>query len=92
MENTDDRHRTGSDQTQRQGNGELLIGEPAELVDHELDSMAENRFQGTISSITKGKIMTEYVVRLDDGTELCSVVTRKSGERLGLQKGDPIYR
>ena len=55
------------------------------------DCTAENRFQGAISRITAGEIMAEYVVSLEDGTELCSVVTRESGEHLGLQKGDPIW-
>ncbi len=57
----------------------------------EPDCTAENRFQGTISRITEGKIMTEYAVRLEDGTELCSVITRESGERLGLQKEESIW-
>lgn len=57
----------------------------------EPDCTAENRFQGAISRITEGQIMTEYAVRLEDGTELCSVITRESGERLGLQKGEPIW-
>ncbi|MCX5882281.1 MAG: TOBE domain-containing protein [Deltaproteobacteria bacterium] len=58
---------------------------------NEPDCTAENRFQGTISRITKGKIMTEYAVRLEEGTELCSVITRESGERLGLRNGDPVW-
>lgn len=57
----------------------------------EPDCTAENRFQGTISRITEGKVMTEYAVRLEDGTELCSVITRESGERLGLQKEESIW-
>ncbi len=52
---------------------------------------AENRFQGTIARITEGKVMTEYAVRLEDGTEMCSVITRESGERLDLRKGEPIW-
>jgi molybdate transport system regulatory protein len=59
--------------------------------DDEPDCTAENRFQGNISRITEGKIMTEYAVRLEDGTELCSVITRESGKRLGLRKGEPIW-
>jgi molybdate transport system regulatory protein len=57
----------------------------------EPDCTAENRFQGTISRITEGKIMTEYAVSLEDGTEMCSVITRESGERLGLQNGEPVW-
>jgi molybdate transport system regulatory protein len=58
---------------------------------NEPDCTAENRFQGTIARITEGKIMTEYAVRLEDGTELCSVITRESGNRLGLLNGEPIW-
>ncbi|MCL4503644.1 MAG: TOBE domain-containing protein, partial [Deltaproteobacteria bacterium] len=36
---------------------------------------AENQFQGSIDRINKGKIITEYAVRIADGTELCSLVT-----------------
>jgi molybdate transport system regulatory protein len=57
----------------------------------EPDCTAENRFHGTISRMTRGEIMTEYVVRLADGTEMCSVVTRESAKRLGLRKGEPIW-
>jgi len=57
----------------------------------EPDCTAENRFHGTISRMTSGEIMTEYVVRLADGTEMCSVVTRESAKRLGLRKGEPIW-
>jgi molybdate transport system regulatory protein len=54
----------------------------------EPDCSAENRFQGTISKITEGKIITEYAVRLEDRTELCSVITRESGERrISLRSG-----
>lgn len=57
----------------------------------EPDCTAENRFYGTISRIAKGEIMTECVVRLADGTEMCSVVTRESGMRLGLREGESIW-
>jgi molybdate transport system regulatory protein len=57
----------------------------------EPDCTAENQFQGAISKITEGKISTEYTVLLEDGTEMCSVITRESGERLGLQIGEPVW-
>jgi molybdate transport system regulatory protein len=47
---------------------------------------AENRFRGTVSRIVKGKVATEIVVRIDDGIELCSIVTDMSRRVLNLRK------
>ncbi len=52
---------------------------------------AENRFNGLVERINKGKINTEYVIRISDGTELCSIVTTKSSGRLNLKKGDAAW-
>lgn len=52
---------------------------------------AENKFRGTIHRITKGKVTTEYVVRIGDGTELCSVVTSDSSRKLELRENDPVW-
>jgi molybdate transport system regulatory protein len=51
---------------------------------------AENRFQGVIARINKGQIATEYVVRIADGSELCSLVTSVSS-RLDLKEHDPVW-
>jgi molybdate transport system regulatory protein len=52
---------------------------------------AENRFHGTIAKILRGKVTTEYVVKIADGTELCSLVTTESSRRLGLRQGDKVW-
>jgi molybdate transport system regulatory protein len=52
---------------------------------------AENMLCGTIDRIIKGKVTTEYVVRISDGTELCAVVTSESCRRLRLQKDDLVW-
>jgi molybdate transport system regulatory protein len=52
---------------------------------------AENRFQGIIERIIRGKVTTEYVVKIAAGTELCSLVTTKSSRRLELRKGDAVW-
>ena len=52
--------------------------------DREPESSAENRFVGTITRINKGKITTEYVVRISDGTELCSIVSTENARLDGL--------
>jgi len=59
--------------------------------DREPESTAENRFAGTIARINKGKITTEYVVRIPDGTELCSVVTTENARQMGFQENDRVW-
>jgi molybdate transport system regulatory protein len=57
----------------------------------EPECSAENSFNGVIERVIKGKINTEYIIRISEGTELCSVIATKSGDRLSLQKGDPVW-
>jgi molybdate transport system regulatory protein len=57
----------------------------------EPDCSAENRLPGTVQRIIKGKVTTEYVVRIADGTELCAVVTSDSNRRLGLRENDQVW-
>ena len=59
--------------------------------DEEPDTSADNRFRGTIDRIVAGAVNTEYVVRIADGTELCSLVTSASGRRLDLHLNDPVW-
>jgi molybdate transport system regulatory protein len=44
-----------------------------------------------VERIIKGKVTTEYVVKIADGTQLCSLVTSASSRRLELQEGDPVW-
>ena len=59
--------------------------------DREPQCSAENLFQGTIEKIIRGKVTTEYVVRIADGTQLCSLVTSDSSRRLDLRANDPVW-
>ncbi len=59
--------------------------------DGEPQCTADNRFQGTIDRISRGRITTEYVVRIADGTELCSLVSTKGGRSLDLKENDPVW-
>jgi molybdate transport system regulatory protein len=59
--------------------------------DKEPASTAENRFEGVITRISKGKMTTEYVVRISDGTELCSIVTSDNAHRMGFQENDKVW-
>jgi molybdate transport system regulatory protein len=59
--------------------------------DREPESTAENRFAGNIVRINKGETTTEYVVRISDGTELCSIVTTDSGHQMDFQENDQVW-
>jgi molybdate transport system regulatory protein len=52
---------------------------------------ADNIFSGTVEKITEGGINTEYVVRISDGTQVCSMVTSESGRQLDLKAGDSVW-
>jgi molybdate transport system regulatory protein len=54
-------------------------------------STAENRFIGTVERINRGKITTEFVVRIADGTELCSIVTTENAHRAGFHVNDQVW-
>ena len=59
--------------------------------DKEPESTAENRFAGNIVRINKGRITTEHVVRISDGTELCSVVSTGNIDQMGFIEGDRVW-
>jgi molybdate transport system regulatory protein len=52
---------------------------------------AENIFPGTVTHVIEGKLITEITVRIEDGTELCSVVTEQSRTRLKLNTNDRVW-
>jgi len=53
-------------------------------------SSADNEFEGTVVRLTPGKISTEYVIRISEAAELCSLVSTASAKRLDLRVGDPV--
>jgi molybdate transport system regulatory protein len=59
--------------------------------DREPDCTAENRLNGTVIRIREGEINTEYVIRISDGTSVCSVVTREAGNRTGIRGNDTVW-
>jgi molybdate transport system regulatory protein len=52
---------------------------------------ADNMFNGIVERITQGEINTEFIVRISDGTEVCSIVTSGSCRRLTLVEGDEVW-
>jgi molybdate transport system regulatory protein len=52
---------------------------------------ADNILDGLVDRITEGRINTECIVRLADGTEICALITTESSRRLSLSKGDRVW-
>ncbi|MDA8137354.1 MAG: TOBE domain-containing protein [Desulfobacteraceae bacterium] len=59
--------------------------------DTEPESSADNRFKGTMTRISRGKINTECVVRISDTIELCAVVSTEAIQELKLNEGDEVW-
>lgn len=52
---------------------------------------ARNQIPATVRSVTPGAVNAEVVLQLADGSELVSVITKASAERLGLEPGQKVY-
>lgn len=48
---------------------------------------ARNQLRGVVSSLSGDGVLCEVVLRLGDGQEIVSVITRASAERMGLEVG-----
>jgi molybdate transport system regulatory protein len=70
-----------------------LIKAPWVLVSRERESGASsmNCYQGMVSSIVNGALSSEVMVRLDDGTELCAVITEESRQVLDFRTGERAW-
>jgi len=52
---------------------------------------ADNILKGVITRITRGSVNTEYAARIEDGTEMCSIVATEGVKNLELVVGDPVW-
>jgi len=52
---------------------------------------AENLFHGTVTRILRGRLTTEFIVQVRDGTELCSLVTEKSRRALDIREQEDVW-
>lgn len=52
---------------------------------------ARNVLKGKVKSITHGAVNSEIVVELQGGTEVTSIITKNSAEKLGLKEGHEVY-
>jgi len=52
---------------------------------------ARNVLKGKVKSITHGSVNSEIIVELQGGTEITSIITKNSAEKLGLKEGSEVY-
>ena len=52
---------------------------------------ARNILKGKIKKVEHGAVNTEVTIELSGGTEVTSVITKASAERLGLKVGGSAY-
>ncbi len=52
---------------------------------------ADNILKGVITRINEGTINVEYAARIEDGTEMCSIVATQGAKNLDIQIGDPVW-
>jgi molybdopterin-binding protein len=52
---------------------------------------ARNVIKGKVKKVTTGVVNDEIIVELPGGTEIVSIITKASAERLGLKSGQDVY-
>ena len=52
---------------------------------------ARNVLKGKVKGTKAGAVNTEVIVELAGGTEIVSVITKESADRLKLAKGKEVY-
>jgi molybdate transport system regulatory protein len=52
---------------------------------------ADNRLRGEIIRINRGKVSSEYVLRIDNGTELCALISTKNDTVQILTVGEKVW-
>lgn len=64
------------------------------IIVHIGDTMevsSRNQLKGIIRMIKKGPVSTEVIIALPGGTEVVSVITTYSAEKMDLQEGSDVY-
>lgn len=52
---------------------------------------ARNVLKGKVKDVVHGDIDSEVIVELPGGLEITSIITKKSAEKLNLEKGNEVY-
>jgi molybdate transport system regulatory protein len=54
------------------------------------DCSVENRMDGIITRITRGKINTECIVTVSESMQICAVISSAGPWICGIKQGDPV--
>ncbi len=52
---------------------------------------ARNQIKGTVRKIIHGSVNTEVVIEIADGTEIISIITKESADRMDLSEGMEVF-
>jgi molybdopterin-binding protein len=52
---------------------------------------ARNILKGKVKQVKPGAVNTEVLVELPGGSEIVSIITKESAEKLGLSAGKDVY-
>jgi molybdopterin-binding protein len=52
---------------------------------------ARNVLKGRVKQVDHGTVNTEVTIELPGGTEIVSIITKSSAERLHLAQGNEVY-
>jgi molybdopterin-binding protein len=52
---------------------------------------ARNMLKGQVKQVTPGAVNTEVTIELPGGTEVVSIITKRSAERLQISQGKEVY-
>ncbi len=52
---------------------------------------ARNMLKGKVKKVTTGSVSDEVIVEISGGSEIVSIITKDSAERLGLAPGKKVY-
>lgn len=56
-----------------------------------MKTSARNMLKGKVKQVKPGMVNTEVVIELPGGSEIVSIITKESADRLGLATGKEAY-
>lgn len=56
-----------------------------------MKTSARNMLRGKVKQVKPGMVNTEVVIELPGGSEIVSIITKESADRLGLAAGKEAY-
>ena len=74
-----------------QGPGNTVLNPPRYETRTAAGLSARNQIRGKVISILGDGLLCEVVLRLGDGQEMVSIITKSSVQRLGIKKGDTAF-